>query len=106
MFTFMEVEDTDKWIEGFKAHADSKTGTWGYEVPITRGEFCDDSKTRIFKSVSNEKRVAVYIEAIDMTVLGPMLGDENFQKLTTDLGEKAETKQMKILTAPPPPPGA
>merc|ERR1712046_294556 len=51
MFTFMEVEDRGKWTEGFLAHANSKTGTWGYEVPITRSEFCDEAKTRVFKSV-------------------------------------------------------
>ena len=101
-----EVADADKWIAGFKAHADSKTGTWGYEVPITRGEFVDESKTRIFKSATRKNVVGAYMEGVDMSKLGPLLGDENMNKLTKDLGEVAETKVMKVVTPMPPPPEA
>ena len=49
MFAVIMCEDSDKWIQSFKLHADSKTGDWGFEVPVTRAEFCSDSETRIFK---------------------------------------------------------
>lgn len=104
MFFFTEVADTEKWIAGFKAHADSKTGTWGYEVPITRGEFVNEAKTRVFKSATRPNVVGAYMEEVRMEKLGPLLGDANMLKLTTDLGEKAETKVMKVVTPMPPPP--
>merc|ERR1719231_1013944 len=48
VFFSYEVDDADKWIEGFLAHATSKTGTWGVEAAMTRAEFCDEAKTRVF----------------------------------------------------------
>ena len=103
MFFYVEVADVDKWIEGFKAHADSKTGTWGFEAPITRGEFVDESKTRVFKCATNPKLVAGYMEGVKMAKLGPLLGDEKFMQVAKDLGEKSETKVMKVVTPMPAP---
>jgi len=103
MFMCVEVEDPEAWIAGFKAHADSKTGTWGFEVPITRGEFVDESKTRLFKSATRANVVGCYMEAVDMSKLGPMLANPEFQQLASQLGEKAETKVMKVVTPAPMP---
>ena len=96
--------DPDKWIAGFKAHATSKTGTWGYEVPITRAEFVNEEKTRVFKSAMRPSVVGGFMEEVRMEKLGPVLSDEKFQQLTKDLGEKTETKVMKVVTPMPPPP--
>ena len=104
MFFWVEVADADAWIAGFKAHANSKTGTWGYEVPITRSDFVDEAKTRVFKSATRPNVVGAYMEGVRMDKLGPLLGDENMIKLTSDLGEKSETKVMKVVTPAPAPP--
>lgn len=104
MFFCTEVADPDKWIAGFKAHATSKTGTWGYEVPITRAEFVNEEKTRVFKSAMRPSVVGGFMEEVRMEKLGPVLSDEKFQQLTKDLGEKTETKVMKVVTPMPPPP--
>jgi hypothetical protein len=106
MFFSVEVEDADKWIEGFKAHGTSKTGTWGFEVPSAREDFVDESKTRIFKSATKPNVVGGYMEGIKMEVLGPLLADENFNKLAATLGEKEGTKTMKVVApmSPPAPP--
>merc|ERR1719240_2449252 len=92
MFFCVEVEDPEKWIAGFWAHASSKTGTWGYEVPIVRGDFCDESKTRVFQCASNPNLVGGYMEGVAM------------HKLTKDLGEKEGTKVMKVVAPMAPPP--
>jgi len=104
MFFCVEVDDPDKWIAGFEAHGSSKTGTWGYEVPIARCEFCDESKTRVFRCASNPNLVAGYMEGVQMEKLGPLLGDESMARLTKDLGEKEGTKVMKVVSPVPAPP--
>merc|ERR1719164_275291 len=71
MFFCVEVEDADKWIAGFEAHANSKTGTWGYEVPITRGEFVDEAKTRVLKCATKPGLVGAYMEGVAMEKLRP-----------------------------------
>lgn len=103
MFFYVEVADAEKWIAGFEAHGSSKTGTWGYEVPISRGEFCDESKTRVYKCASNPNIVGAYMEKVNMGKLGPLLGDEKMAQLTSDLGEKEGTKMMKVVTPMPAP---
>jgi len=103
MFFYVEVADVDKWIEGFKAHGTSKTGTWGYEVPVARGDFCDEGKTKVYKCATNPKLVGAYMEGVRMDVLGPVLGDPEFQKLTTTLGEVEGTKVMKVVAPMPAP---
>jgi len=104
MFFYVEVDDPDKWVAGFQAHGTSKSGTWGYEVPLSRGEFCDESKTRAFKCATNPKLVGGYIEKVRMDKLAPLLGDEKMLQLTKDLGEKEGTKVMKVVAPMPPPP--
>lgn len=104
MFFCVEVADAEAWVAGFRAHGASKTGTWGYEVPITRGEFCDESKTRVFTCATNPKFVGAYMEAVRMDKLGPLLGDEAMLKLTKDLGEVEGSKVMKVVAPMPPPP--
>jgi len=106
MFFWVEVEDVDKWIAGFKAHGDSKTGTWGFEVPITRGEFCAEANTVLYKCQTNPKLVGASMEGVRMDKLGPLLGDEAMAKLTKVLGEVDGTKVMKVVTPMPPPAGA
>lgn len=73
-------------------------------MPITRGEFCDESKTRVFTCATNPKLVGAYMEAVRMDKLGPLLGDEAMLKLTKDLGEVEGSKVMKVVAPMPPPP--
>jgi len=102
IFVTVEVASADKWIEGFLAHGTSKTGTWGFEVPLTRAEVCDESKTRVFKSALNPNRVAVQIFNADMAKMGNMFADPKFTELVATLGEVEGTKTMKILAPMPP----
>merc|ERR1719399_1588932 len=95
MFFYVEVADPDKWVAGFVAHGSSKTGTWGFEVPLARGDFCDESKTRVYKCASNPKLVGAYMEGVKMDALGPMLADPTFARLAGELGEVEGTKVMK-----------
>ena len=94
MFAILAVKDFDVWYAGFKEHSTSKTGTWGFEVPITRSEFCDDAKTRVFRSVKDPNCVAIDMKQVDMSKLGPVLGDPDFNKITEVLGEIPDQKQM------------
>merc|ERR1719473_2275642 len=104
MFFYVEVSDVDKWIAGFRAHGASKTSElWEGEVPIARGEFCDESKTRIFRCATNPKLVGAYMEGVQMDKLGPLLGDPKMAELTSTLGEVDGTKVMNVVTPMPPP---
>lgn len=100
MFFWVEVADADKWIAGFKAHATESTVA-GVTVPITRGEFVDESKTRIFKCATNPKLVGAYFEGTKMEKLGPLLGDPQMAALTVALGEVDGTKVMNVVTSMP-----
>ena len=104
MFFYVEVADVEKWVAGFKAHGTSKSGTWGYEVPVSRADFCDESKTVVYRCATNKNLVGAYMEGVRMDVLGPLLADEKMAKLTADLGEKEGTKVMKVVKPMPPPP--
>lgn len=97
MFAHILCEDADKWIHSFKLHGSSKFGDWGFEVPVTRGEFCDDSKTRVFRCVEDPNVVAIDLIGVKNEVLGPCLADANFQKLEKALGEKE--KAMFVVSA-------
>lgn len=102
MLIQLTVEDFDKWQAGFQAHATSKTGTWGYEVPCTREEMCDDSKTKIYRAAEGGNKIAICLVDVKMEVLGPAMESENFQKLEKDLGESPE-KLVHVATEFVPP---
>lgn len=102
MFFWVEVKDVDKWIAGFKAHGVGKTSElWEGEVPISRGEFVDEAKTRVFKCVTNPNIVGAYMEGVQMDKLGPLLNDPKMAELTTTLGEVDGTKVMNVVAAMP-----
>jgi hypothetical protein len=102
MCAMMEVKDFDAWYSGFMEHAKSKS-VKGLELPFTRAELCDDSKTMVYRSLKNPNKVFMTMFAIQGEVLGKALQDANFLKLTDELGEIAESKRMLFMTALPPP---
>jgi len=104
MFFSYEVADVDKWIEGFLAHGTSKTGTWGVETKYARADFCDEARTRVFRSVKNPKRVGGLVYGADMKKMGEFMGDPSFAKISEVLGVKPETMFMKQIAVMPPPP--
>ena len=104
MFFSYEVADVDKWIEGFLAHGTSKTGTWGVETKYTRAEFCDEARTRVFKSVKHPRRVGGLIYGVDMGKMGEFMGDPSFAKVSEVLGVNPESmfaKQIAVMPLPP-----
>ena len=98
MFYYLEVENSEKWIRGFKEHSNSKriTGLLD-ELPITRLELCDESRTRIFKHAWKSNWVAVIMYDINTEKLRQIQEDERMMRLTNFLGEKKSTKVFKIL---------
>jgi len=103
LFFTYEVEDVDLWVEGFLAHGTSKTGTWGVEVKYTRGEICDEGRTRVFKSAYNSKRVGAMIYGVDTAKMGEFMADPSFEAIQTALKFKPETMMMKTITPMPMP---
>lgn len=101
-FTY-EVEDVDLWVEGFVAHGSSKTGTWGVEAKYARGEFCDEARTRVFKSAYNSKRVGAAIYDVDVAKMGEFMADPSFEKIGEALKFKPETMMLKTITPMPMP---
>lgn len=106
MVAIIEVKDFRTWYKGFVEHATSKTGSWGFPVPATRSEFCDESKTQVYLSTkstgyfANEKALVILNE-VDMKALGPCLADANFKRLEDALGERPG-KVMKVALPMPP----
>jgi len=103
LFFTYEVEDVDKWVEGFVAHGSSKTGTWGVEAKYTRGEICDEGRTRVFKSAYNSKRVGAMLYGCEMKKLGEFMADPSFKEIEKVLKFKPETMMMKTIKAMPTP---
>jgi len=66
---------------------------------VTRSDFCDESKTRIFRHASVKNRIAVLLYDIETETLGKFMADENMQKVTKFLGEKEESKVIKVLSS-------
>jgi len=106
LFFTYEVEDVDLWVEGFLAHGTSKTGTWGVEAKYTRAEFCDESRTRVFKSAYNSKRVGGMVCGCDMKKMGEFMADPSFEAIGKALKFKPETMMMKTVTPAPMPEAA
>merc|ERR1719181_2735160 len=106
MFFSYEVADADKWIEGFLAHATSKTGTWGVEAAMTRADFCDEARTRVFKSASNPHKVGGMCFGVDLAKMGAFMAHPSFAAISEVLAIKPETMFMKLLAAMPAPPPA
>ena len=96
----MEVKDFDVWYAGFMQHA-SSTNVAGLTLPVSRSQMCDDSKTEVYRNGNN---VCLVMQGVRMEVIGQAMADPEFMKLTEALGEIAESKQMYVLEAMPPPP--
>merc|ERR1719473_794146 len=106
MFFSYEVADADKWVEGFLAHANSKTGTWGVEAAMTRADFCDEARTRVFKSAADPNKVGGMCFGVDLGKMGAFMAHPSFAAISEVLAIKPETMFMKLLTPMPPPPAA
>jgi hypothetical protein len=100
----MKVKDTGKWVKCFLEHATSTTGSWGYDVGITRGECCGESKTEVFTGFAGGDMnngpdvVAVLMYDADYAKLRELSTHPNFLKMTIEQGEIAETKVVKTFT--------
>ena len=99
MFVSYEVADADKWKEGFLAHANSHTGNGLWETPskYMRSEMCDDSKTRIFQSAYNPKRVAILCYDMDLGKMGEFMGDAAFAEISAVLKIDPATMTMNTV---------
>ena len=60
MFICLEVENSEKWIHGFKEHGTSeKINGFSEDLLMSRTDLCDESRTRIFKHAWKPNWVAV-----------------------------------------------
>ena len=73
------------WYKGFMS--DSKN----------RERFCDDSRTLVQRDVSNPNMISVYLFDVDMSELGAMMSDPDFEKFAISLGEDLSNKKVYIL---------
>jgi len=98
---FAEIKEVDLWMKYFKEHATSKT-VGGVEVPATRSEMCDESKTRVYVNDKNPNKVA--IACYGMTEkFGEVMASEGFKIINEKVGLVSLTL---FSTAPLPPPPA
>lgn len=104
----MEVSDFDVWYEGFTMHADSKKGSWGLELPITRTEIVDDEQTLVLRGTNNPNRVMVVMTDVRSHKTEALIANPNKTRRVVEnvqyiLGEKPETKAIKSAVDPPGP---
>lgn len=97
MLFIVDTADASKWHEGFIAHAKSKDVA-GLLLPVTRADLCDESRTKVFRSVSNPNRVAMTLYGVNGQVLQECMADPQFGQLTEKLGENLSTKKSFSLT--------
>ena len=105
MCAIVEVNDFDSWYSGFMEHGKNKS-VKGLELPCSRSEMCDDSKTMVYRSMKSPNKVMMALFGIQNDVMGKAMQDANFMKLTDVLGEIADTKRMLMMTALTPPTAA
>ena len=105
MCAIVEVKDFDSWYSGFMEHGKNKS-VKGLELPCSRSEMCDDSKTMVYRSMKSPNKVMMALFGIQNDVMGKAMQDANFMKLTDVLGEIADTKRMLMMTALTPPAAA
>ena len=96
-----EVADADEWAAGFKAHAYSHTGNglWTTPSKYTRSDMCDESKTRIFRSAYNPKRVAILAYEMDLAKMGEFMADAAFAEISAILKIDPTTMEMRTFAA-------
>jgi len=104
----MEVNDFNVWYEGLTLHADSKTGSWGLELPVTRSEIVDDEQTLVLRSTKTPNRVMVVMTDVrshktEALIINPNEMRATVEKVQNILGEKLETKAIKAALNPPGP---
>lgn len=97
----VECKDFDAWYTGFIEHATSKS-VGGFKLPFSRSEFCDDSKTVVYRSLKNPNKILLGMFAVKGERI--TMQDPSFLKLIETLGEIPESKQLLIMTPLPPPP--
>ncbi|CAD7930753.1 unnamed protein product [Amoebophrya sp. A25] len=104
--TLKEGVTAEDYLKLFWAHADSKTLEYAgetYDMPMTRGDCCDESKTKVFQNTKNAAQLVICCFGADMAKIGELMGGPIFQKM----GEKMWTMdKMEYLSAVPPPPPA
>ena len=62
-----------------------------------RERFCDDSRTLVQRDVNNPNLVSVYLFDVDMSALGAMMSDPEFEKFAISLGEDLANKKVYVL---------
>ena len=95
------MADADEWAAGFKAHAYSHTGNglWTTPSKYTRSDMCDESKTRIFRSAYNPKRVAILAYEMDLAKMGEFMADAAFAEISAILKIDPTTMEMRTFAA-------
>jgi len=107
LLCFLTVKTTpEEYMDFFWSHAKSKTLTYKDEtftLDMSRSEFCDEKKTKIYQNVKNPNELCITISAAKMDKMGAVMGSDAFVKA----GEKLWTidkDAVQFLSLPPPPP--
>jgi ketosteroid isomerase-like protein len=73
------------WYRGFMSDGEN------------RERFCDDSRTLVQRDVNDPNMVSVYLFDVDMSELGAMMSDPEFEKFAISLGEDLANKKVYVL---------
>ena len=93
----LEVDDFDWWYAGFTRHAISNKGSWGFAVSSVRADWCDESKTRVFRGVNAPNKVAVCLYGVNMAKYRDQAESPSILRLRGALGEKEDTRTLKRM---------
>jgi len=85
----------EEWYPLFKEHATSNV-VGGITLKQSRGNCCDESKTEVYRSVTNSDFLAVKLCNLDLPALGEMMGSPEFAELVKDV-VKVHYPPMKLV---------
>ncbi|XRB12885.1 hypothetical protein RI054_05g27210 [Pseudoscourfieldia marina] len=97
VIVFLEVKDFGVWHAGFTEHGTNKS-IGGMEVPYSRSEVCDESRTKIYR---NGNKLAVCVFDTNPT-MGLLMADPAFQASIEKLGVISQTAKPRVALPPPP----
>jgi len=98
--------EPDEYFAVFWQHAESKTIVHqgkSYAVPVTRAEFCDESRTTTYVNTKNPREICVCLFGCDMAKMGEAMAAEEFNDVVSSMLDFNPGTGMCFLAPPPPP---
>jgi len=95
--------EPDDYFGVFWQHATSKSITYkgkSFKVDVTRAEFCDESKTKMYQNTKNPKEILCCLFGCDMAKMGAAMAGGDFSELVGSMLDFNPATGMQFLASP------